>query len=150
MIYKKRFDIYQYYSCHRWWMWCPGRNNLPHLIKKKARSPDTTRRAGKYVYELQLEIGGVDTLHRAVLIPKSESRCGRKLCHYCKRHGVTTKKGCPAFARYKCDICNLPFCVRERGCFPQAPQRYAIQRHVAISNGKFEHNVCITMYHKDL
>ena len=80
------------------------------LDQKKARSADTARRAGNYVHEVQLQIGGIYTIHKAVLIPKSESRWGRKLCHYCKRHGL------PAFARYKCDTCNLPFCVRERGC----------------------------------
>ena len=85
--------------------------------EEKAGNVDMGKPKKDYISEIQMNMQGTATLHRVVPITKSGARTGVKPCDYCKRHGLRTINGHVVLARKKCDTCNLPFCVKLRGCF---------------------------------
>lgn len=55
----------------------------------------------------------VDPAHRLVSTDERKLRP----CYYCSLTKVKTKSGWRKYTRHKCELCNIPFCKRQQGCF---------------------------------
>lgn len=54
-----------------------------------------------------------DPAHRLVSTDERKLRP----CYYCSLTKVKTKSGWRKYTRHKCELCNIPFCKRQQGCF---------------------------------
>ena len=113
------------------------------------------------VAEIVLNKDGSSAVHRAIRIPKAETPCGRKPCVYCNIHGVRTKTGSRVIAKYMCDKCKLPFCVKNRKCFFMYHQDLQAGVYIVYGNASlctintckrvsYSWWKCLFMYNQDL
>ena len=63
--------------------------------------------------EIQASDWTVDPAHRLVSTDERKLRP----CYYCSLTKVKTKSGWRKYTRHKCELCNIPFCKRQQGCF---------------------------------